>query len=330
MQAVRAPFISTACTNPCLRGAVLLAGWLWLGWQGERLGWSLAAGLGVVALWWALRLLLGRWAPPGRRAWSWAMGMGTGLGVLLVEQVPLGGAGLPVLMATAVSWALWSATWALPTPTAIHPGTHPPRHTLTTLAAQTLPASAMGLMMGSLWLSGQWCATTGWPASSMVLLHVAFMVLLPTLLRGSAHALQSRPVWRDTLPLALLVLGGACVLFGTTPVSWMLGMALQAVAWALQQREQTIAAPSDVALTPQSPATNRSRASVMTRVLPMCGPLLLVLVGLLSPTWGPAALHSAQALLGALALAALLPPVWRWLHRPPSLTLAPSTYPDTP
>ena len=31
---------------------LLLLGWLWLGEQGSRLGWSLASGVMPVALWW--------------------------------------------------------------------------------------------------------------------------------------------------------------------------------------------------------------------------------------------------------------------------------------
>jgi len=36
---------------------LLLLGWLWLGEQGSRLGWSLASGVTPVALWWTARLM---------------------------------------------------------------------------------------------------------------------------------------------------------------------------------------------------------------------------------------------------------------------------------
>lgn len=318
------------CATRSARSAVLLAGWLWLGFQGERLGWSLASGLGVVALWWALRLLLGhrfgRWTPPHRRTWTCAMGLGTGLGVLLVEHGALGRIGLPVLLATAVTWALWCA--------ALTPGANrrPPREaadppSATALAARVLPTTAMGLMMGSMWLSGQWCATAGWSPASMVLLHVALMALLPLLLQAPAQALHTHAVWRDALPLALLALGGGCALLSGTAGGAMLGMALQVLAWALCPRA---ADPRPQNGTAQAARLWRAASQASVGALALGGPLLLLLVGWLSPTAGPAALHGAQALLGALALAALLPSLWRLGRHTRPLSTALSTHLDTP
>jgi hypothetical protein len=313
-----------------LHSAAVLAGWLWLGYQGQRLGWSLAGGLGVVALWWALRLLLAGWRARGDRIGAWRMGLATGMGVLLVEQDGLGGlggAGLQVLLATAVAWALWCAALER---CGAGGNTHRPgpgRCHTTALAARVLPATAMGLMMGSLWQTGQWCAATGWSPSVVVLLHIGCM-LLPALLRGPAHRLQTQALGRDALPLALLVLGGACVWATATPAGGTLGMGLQATAWALCSRPLDRATDAAHPLT-ASPAASGARLALL-------GPLLLLLVGLLSPTAGPAALHGAQALVAAVALAALFalfPALWRLARRTPlspGAPAAPTTLTDAP
>lgn len=321
-------------------GVVLLAGWLWLGLQGMRLGWSLAGGVGVVALWWALVLLCSRWAPwmPGLQRRAWGPGLATGAGVLLVQAGGLGTAGLPVLLATALAWALWAEAL---TPCAPPPHRHlngepvgaagspdagltpPPRthglgsEPLGTLAARALPATAMGLMMGTLWLSSQWCATAGWPAPAWVALHVALMTLLPVLLGPAAQALQAHPIGREALPLGLLALGGACVLASASPTGWMLGMALQAVAASIGRASPCVLA-------------TRTNGLPLTGALALGGPLLLALVGTLSATAGPQALHLAQAGLGALALLALLPLLWRRIRATPPWSPPPSTRVHTP
>lgn len=311
----------------------VLAGWLWLGWQGMRLGWPLAGGLGVVALWWGLRLLCSRWASvAGRlRGWSWPLGAATGAGVLGVQGAGLGQEGLPVLLATAGTWALWSVALAPPPtqeapPKPVHNAAPPTLGNRSTaapnLAAAQLPTTAMGLMMGTLWLSSQWCATAGWPAPVWLAMHVALMVLLPVLLRGPAQALQAHPFWREALPLALLALGGACVLASASPTGWMLGMALQVLAWVLGRSARL----SRTAAAHATPATTGvSCAGPLTIALALCGPLLLGLVGTLSTTAGPQALHHAQAGLGALALLALLHLWWRSTRIPLPWSPTPST-----
>ena len=45
------------------RWTALLMGWVWLGAQGQRLGWSVASGVLPVALWWAMRGLLAHTMP---------------------------------------------------------------------------------------------------------------------------------------------------------------------------------------------------------------------------------------------------------------------------
>ena len=90
---------------------LLLLGWLWLGEQGSRLGWSLASGVMPVALWWTARLMC--------RGQAWVfrcppmlIGLGgllTALGVGLTSQ-SLGPAQAQLsLLMLALLWGLWSA-----------------------------------------------------------------------------------------------------------------------------------------------------------------------------------------------------------------------------
>jgi hypothetical protein len=308
---------------PC---SALLGGWVWLGWQGLHLGWPLAGGLGVVALWWALRLLaqqavastpgLGwtHWRAPLR----WALGLATGAGVLLLEGAVPGHAGLPLLLSTAGFWALWSVALTPTTRTtsraspagSARAAPEQRSRDLTSDITGLLSTTAMGLMMGSLWLSSQWCASARWPAAHWVGAHLAFMLLMPLLMRGPARHLQAHPRTRQALPLLLQALGGACLLASQTPAGWMLGMALQALAWALSLAGQNV-------------TTSRPAPTGWA----LLGPLLL-LVGAFSTTSGPLALHSALAVLGALALLTLWPLVWRGPRHGRPLTCAP--YLDTP
>lgn len=349
-------------------GAVLLGGWLWLGLQGMRLGWSLGGGLGVVALWWALRLLCRHWAPavPRGPAAPWLLGAVTASGVLLIEGAELGGMGLLVLLGTALAWALWCHTL---TPGGVgqrDPSTHAhpaqaggaamgmprsmssPTSTSTSgsgstgtimwtatapaLAAHALPATAMGLMMGTLWLSSQWCATAGWPPNTLVAVHVACMLVLPALLQRPRAALQRQPAWRHGLPLALLALGGLVLAASATASGWMAGMVLQALAWALTPAAGTAQNPAPSACTRDKAVAGHDCLPhrLLTFALALGGPLLLWWVGLLSPTTGPDALHGAQALLGALALAALLPWLWRNARRALTLHLPSTPSADAP
>lgn len=74
---------------------LMLLGWLWLGEQGMRLGWSLASGVLAVALWWAARLVC------RGSAWAWrarplAM-LGGGLLCALGVWLPEGLAGMAAM-----------------------------------------------------------------------------------------------------------------------------------------------------------------------------------------------------------------------------------------
>ena len=90
---------------------VLLLGWLWLGEQGMRLGWSLASGVLAVALWWMTRLVFrGRdWlarCPPGLVG---LCGLLTAGSVHLPSQWQGQGAAHITLLAVALLWGVWSA-----------------------------------------------------------------------------------------------------------------------------------------------------------------------------------------------------------------------------
>jgi len=90
---------------------LLMLGWLWLGEQGSRLGWSLASGVMAVALWWTARLLC-RGQAWGVRCPPMFIGLGgllTALGVALTSQLPDPAAAHLCLLMVALLWGLWSA-----------------------------------------------------------------------------------------------------------------------------------------------------------------------------------------------------------------------------
>ncbi|MBP8102504.1 MAG: hypothetical protein KAY54_11545 [Burkholderiaceae bacterium] len=174
----------------------------------------------------------------------------------------------------------------------------PPAHHGARAFGAILSPWAMGLMMGTLWLGSQWCAARGWPAAWVAAGHLGLMATLPGLLSRPAQVLRTRGQGHEPVTLALLAIGGAVVLVANHPIGGMLGMALQAAAWALG-----MAAP---------PAPGTRGASPLWS---LGGPVLLLLVGVHSPTAGPQALQWAQALVGLLALVALLSRL-RWPGRP--------------
>lgn len=343
------------------RWTVLLLGWVWLGEQGQRLGWSVASGLLAVALWWALRLLfaathrLAALPPPARTV----LGIATATGALLVAQTGPGTTAQALLLAVAALWAGWSAllevgraapgcrlpwagwppvlaaalTWiAIARPDlAGVPGlsasglllgvafmgaavpTHgraSPTRTPAGTAAGLLPQTAMGLMMGSLWLGSAWCSNAGWSSQAVVGLHLELMAGLPALTRrdGVHRALPPRAA--QAVPLALVVSGSLVLLAGDGPVHGFVGMGLLALAWALQGGQHAVQASAP--------------ASTSWRWAALGGPVLLLATGLGSTTLGPQALAQAYGLLGALALAALLRLAWRAFQATPAVAPTPS------
>ncbi|WP_310611231.1 hypothetical protein [Limnohabitans sp.] len=186
-----------------------------------------------------------------------------------------------------------------------------PRASLQTLLAP----SAMGLMMGSLWLGNAWCASLGWSTQHMVGAHLALMAGLPTLAAwvmrhtGPSHAASKLHV---RISLLLLVLG-ALMQLGDSTAHGVLAMLLPSLAWALHCCRQR---GPNVLEQPFTPWASRSWALLL-------GPVLLVWMGMASPLHGPWAMHAALALLGVLAAGQLVVLWWRkqqGMHSPVTVT----------
>ena len=335
---------------------LMLLGWLWLGEQGMRLGWSLASGVLAVSLWWAVRLLCrgSAWAlgaSPAVMAWCGGL---SALGVWLPEALaPLnmahaglwvvallwgGWSGLvetrsrvstfdfgllawhPVLAAFLVGlgWQLsgggLSAIWGTSLLLALCAAVLHARDRATVVGvprvcrgqqadlSNVLAPSAMGLMMGGLWLGNVWCAGLGlgWTIQEMVLGHLAMMAVLPTLVAWVGRLLILRTAvtgvslarhahLRPYLSLALLALG-SLMFWGQSALDDLLAMLLPSLAWAVH-----CSRPRVVVDFRASPWLLRSMALVL-------GPGLLLWVGVGSPMQGPLAMKTALALLGTLAV----------------------------
>lgn len=270
-----------------LRQLDTLAAWLLLGWLGQRLGWSFASGVLPVVLWWALRCSgTARSAHVATPRFWWLVGA---VGLLAsLPLMPTGPATLAVLLLAAALWGSWSASLARTAGD----------------TAPTLPGLAMGLMMGSLWLASQWCLGPGWTPTQAVALHSGLMLGVPLLvaaLRRTGRWHGSAPAWT---PAALLT-AGALLMAWPNATGWRLaGMALLVLAWALG---------------------TRMVGQTRTHVPAGLGPVLLLAVGWLAPTQGPAAMQAAWAVVAALALADLL----RWHpHRPPVSLKPPQRWSD--
>ncbi|MDO8904198.1 hypothetical protein [Hydrogenophaga sp.] len=329
---------------------VLFMGWVWLGEQGQRLGWPMAGGLLAVALWWAVRLLIigSRWgAMLSGRAIA-LMGGTTTAGALVIELGAAGQYAHTLLLTLAMTWAVWSgaleagrrigpvshasSVWhvgpaivaaALVWPTLAAPvgwlsrewrvagllmglvllGAiarparshftlgHTPVSSLSMSVGNALPAMAMGLMMGSLWLGSIWCTAQGWSQPTVVGLHLMTMALVPAMVQPALSRWRTSAPSLNSLVLVLLVLAAVLMQTSNKPVQGLVGMTGIALAWAIQVARH----PS-----PAGAANGLVRHS-----LSMGGPVLLIAVGQASITLGPQALAWAYGLLGALALIAL-------------------------
>ena len=198
----------------------------------------------------------------------------------VIAPVPLTGALL--LAATVLAWL--AAPGRAPIQTLHQITCRPPA---TASFHETLPATAMGWMMGSLWLSNAWCATAGWSSSAVVSTHLMLMAALPALIRMDWLPRHLPPLANRLLPLLLVAAGGSLLFAGQTLAHGLVGMFLLALAWALPARSPT----------PVHPPTARAAA----RWVPLAGPLGLLAIGHASPSLGPQVLAWAY---GALALAA--------------------------
>ncbi|WP_143473936.1 hypothetical protein [Limnohabitans sp. 15K] len=166
-----------------------------------------------------------------------------------------------------------------------------------------LAPSAMGLMMGTLWLGNAWCASLSWSNEQMVGAHLALMAGLPTLtalLTHGAKSWQASPTAQTCVSLSLIVVG-ALMLLGNSAFHGVLAMLLPSLAWAVHCSRQRI---------PLGPAHRRSPWLTRSFAL-LLGPVLLVWVGAASPTQGPWAMQSALALMGVLAAGQLVFLGWR-------------------
>lgn len=308
---------------------VLLMGWVWLGAQGQRLGWPTASGVMPVVLWWSVRLLaadspwLRRWPTQAPRM----LGMATAAASLLVAVCP--GVGHTGLLGLAVVWGLWSALlesraghgrcsrhwsgwppllaagltalgtvapWPTPVTAGVSalvlllaaglsptgPGQESPRPAFSHPGA-ALPASAMGLMMGSLWLGNVWCSAAGWSNAELVGWHLGLMALLPAFTQADLIPRYLPTVAAARLPLVLLCVGSTVLIAGTQAAHGLAGMVLLALAWAMH-------------------TGRHRRAASCWPTLVWTGPVLLLAVGLTSPTHGPQSLQWAYGVLGVLAL----------------------------
>jgi len=330
------------------RWTVLLMGWVWLGEQGQRLDWSLGSGLVAVAFWWALRLTLQRLQPWPQGPWPATLlgwGAATAAGVGFLAHLEPGPTSFWVLMVVALLWAVWSAAldalapvssrcqrpWAgwppllaalivwvaLSLPwaqneigvavvlfaAALLVGFAAPKsHLMPRHAASGLPQTAMGLMMGSLGMSSAWCANAGWSTTTVMGLHLLLMTALPGLVRLDFIPRQMPPTVARLLPLALVMVGGSLLGMALSLANGLVGMLLLGLAWALPSTDGS--------------ATQRPLIGAALRWAPLGGPVLLVAVGVLSPTWGPQALALAYGGLAALAgLLVLWVAAGRWTHR---------------
>ncbi len=354
--------------------AVMLLGWLWLGEQGMRLGWSQASGVLAVALWWAVRIVCrGRsWARLASTVLLGWCGLLTAWGMWLPVWMPDTATAHGALLVLAVVWGGWTAlmetrsqtsTFRL-SPLAWHPLLaaalvalvwNPSDHTLGAPVGQSgllavcaallharerhspkraapckasavayvqlLAPSAMGLMMGALWLGDAWCAGLGWRTEHMVWAHLGLMAGLPVLVALSLRGLPDGAgllVYHAHIGAALMVLG-ALMLLGNTAVHGLLAMGLPSLAWALHCSRH------GMARVVQSPHALGWSAGPLRWLALLLGPGLLLGVGVASPHWGPGAMQAALAALGGLAglwlaLCAWCPPVqphgWPVASRP--------------
>lgn len=317
------------------RWIVLLMGWVWLGAQGQRLGWALASGVVPVALWWATRLVLVQSPLFQRlpRLTAYVLGGLTSLGCWLITVFPQSGLG--GLMLVTMLWAAWLALLDTPDATSrcsrrwvgwppllaaglcAFATAAPLSVTLSNAAAPMLllvatwlgreqpspafgfsnvdshpagviPATAMGLMMGTLWLGSAWCSAAGWSNAQVVVLHLTVMSVLPALTRLDLLPKRLPLQVALRLPLVLVIAASLMLLAGTQSFHGLLGMALLSLAWAVHAGRHI------------EVARGKWHFSALG------GPALLLLVGWLSPSFGPQALQWAYGLLGGLALVALI------------------------
>ncbi|MEW6478307.1 MAG: hypothetical protein AB1455_02515 [Pseudomonadota bacterium] len=266
--------------HPALRQLDALAAWVLLGWLGMRLGWSVASGVLPVVVWWAVRVSAARRHGPRRDVGL----VGLWLAMLSLATIASGLAapyGLALLLVAAAGWGLWSATLSA------------------CGSDQPLPLAqlAMGLMMGSLWLSSQWCLGPGWTDGQTLALHLGLMAGLPLAVSLASRVTGTQLAVNPRHALVLLAVGALLMATAGTPAGHIAGMALVVLGGALDVQPRQ-AAPSDA-------------------LIRLAGPAMLLVIGVMAPALGPATLQSAWALVALLAAAQALHPT-RFVRSPVS------------
>lgn len=257
-----------------LHQADALLAWVLLGWLGQRLGWSFASGVWPVVVWWSVRCGGGAWFARGPSPSAWPLAGAVAL-LASLTVLPSGGVALPILLTAAALWGGWSASLNAASGTTI----------------PSLPGLAMGLMMGSLWLGSRWCLGPGWTDPQAVALHLGLMVGVPLLAAAWRRSGLGAPGAGDWLSGALLAAGALLMACADATAGRLAGMVLLVLAWSLHTHR---------------PPTARTNAIPVPAGL---GPALLLAVGLLAPSLGPAAMQAAWGFVAALALLGLVP--WR-------------------
>jgi hypothetical protein len=180
-----------------------------------------------------------------------------------------------VLLLAAAVWGGWSASL-----NAASGATIP-----------SLPGLGMGLMMGSLWLSSQWCLGSGWTDPQAVALHLVLMVGVPLLPAAWRRSGLRAPGAGDWQAGALLAAGALLMACADATEGRVAGMVLLVLAWSLNTHRPPTAGTNTIPV----PAG--------------LGPALLLAAGLLAPSQGPTAMQAAWGFVAALALLGLVP--WR-------------------
>lgn len=325
---------------------VIMLGWLWLGEQGSRLGWSNASGVLAVSFWWAARILF--------RGQEWVFNLSSKTILILGALVTSGVWIVPtlnsndgvhvVLLGLALVWGAWTAIietrsrsagytagriawqpivasvlvlscWNFagfpqfirPAVTALmgacagvlywidcdqscrKKNCHGSTNTILTI----LPASAMGLMMGDLWLGNSWCTGLGWSFSEMGTFHLLLMSVLPSVVALAVHKFKPSLLENHGLSYAMLLplFFGLGVLFVNNATYVLFSMLLPSISWAFHCNRTR---------TSRFIGTGKKHFESRT-VAFFLGPVLLVWVGSMSQILGPFSMQCALALLGFLA-----------------------------
>lgn len=256
-----------------------LLAWCLLGWLGQSQTWSTASGVLPVTVWWSVKCVASRYPLPAidRALLPW---LGTLIWVLMAvatghhPSVPAG-----ALLVAAGTWGVWSAWIAHDHRTgdgAAHRSIAP-----------TLAGQCMGLMMGTMWLAGQWCLGLAWAPWESAAWHVGLMAAAPVVVGAGFRylpMLRTRRSQGPSLTTILAMLGCSALAMADTPPWHLAGMLTLMLAWALARYTGSHEVPGRWWI----------------------GPPLLLVTGWLAPTHGPNALQAVWAVMALLCLSRLV------------------------